>query len=432
MSGFLGVAARTGAGRVLEARLLPRDVAWFYLRALRLAAAEGDRVSVASAPRPRELKALLTVARGCDHVVEIGTGDGWTAAALALDDPLRHVTAYHPVAHPARDRYLTLAGPSVRARVDALTGSSPAAVVPPSGSACMLVIDGTRGRDEVMSAFSGCLASVRTGGLVVFRGYADPHHPGVGEAVLALGLEGRPGPGGTYVWRKPEPPRSQPPVAAAPPKASRPRRRPRAGRLLVPALVVAGLAAGAGLAALVTGGSGDDRPGTANASKTTESGRTASNATAGGKGGTAATALRRRRAAARARERSARARQRRRRGATGQPGAKQRRAGRRQRRTGAGGDAGGGSRGGGSPSPGLEAGFARHFSGSGRRRLGDIRVARDSVLAWSSDLADLSIRSAALRLNSARPRGHIQLSSGIYRDFTVESAGRWTITLRPR
>jgi hypothetical protein len=78
----------------------------------------------------------------------------------------------------------------------------------------------------------------------------------------------------------------------------------------------------------------------------------------------------------------------------------------------------------------LDAGSSRHFSGVGRRRIGDITLPRDSVLEWTSDSADLSIRSAALRLSSAQPSGRMELSKGVYRDFTVESAGRWTITLR--
>jgi hypothetical protein len=251
MSGFMGVAARIGAGRILEARVLPRDVAWFYVRAVRLAISQRDRLSIATAPPPGELKALLTLARGCRHVVEIGTGDGWAAAALAIDDPMRHVTAYHRVAHPQRDSYLALAEASVRARVDARTGSSAAAVVPGSGSACMLVIAGTGGREDVMDTFSGCLAAVRVGGLVVFRGYGDPRHPGVSEAVPALGLDGMPGPGGTYVWRKPEAPKPVAAAAVAPPAPApaAPRRRRRAlGRLVVPALVVVGV-----------GGPGDGR-----------------------------------------------------------------------------------------------------------------------------------------------------------------------------
>ena len=403
--------------------MLPRDVAWFYVRALRLAAAERDRVSTASAPRPRELKALLSLARGCEHVVEIGTGDGWTAAALALDDPLRHVTAYHPVAHPARDRYMGLAGSSVQARVDALTGSSPAAVVPPSGSACMLVIYGARGRDDVMSAFSGCLASLRTGGLVVFRGYGHPHQPGVGEAVLALGLDGRPGPGGTYVWRKPEPP-PPPEAAPAPVRIPSPRRRLPVGRLLVPALVVAGVAGGAGLAALVTGG-GSDSGGTTNAFETAGSGRTA---TQDGQRAGTATRAQRRVAAARDRERRAQARKRFRGATGGERGAKQ--PSNRSASRGVGGARGGSTGGRTRSRVVLDAGSSRHFSGTGRRRIGDMRLPHDSVLEWTSDSADLSIRSSALRLNSAQPRGRMNLSSGIYRDFTVESAGRWTITLR--
>jgi hypothetical protein len=59
-------------------------------------------------------------------------------------------------------------------------------------------------------------------------------------------------------------------------------------------------------------------------------------------------------------------------------------------------------------------------------------VARESVLEWTSDAADLSISSTALQLDSARPSGRLELSAGLYRDFVVESAGRWTITLRPR
>ena len=408
--------------------MLPRDVAWFYVRALRLAAAERDRVSMPSAPRPRELKALLSLARGCEHVVEIGTGDGWTAAALALDDPLRHVTAYHPVAHPARDRYLGLAGSSVQARVDALTGSSPAAVVPASGSACMLVIYGARGRDDVMSAFSGSLASLRTGGLVVFRGYGHPNQPGVGEAVLALGLDGMPGPGGTYVL-------AQARAAATPPDC-----RPDAGRIRQPApspasgRPPAGAGAGGGRS---RGGcrAGGARDGRRQRSAGHHERLRDHTAPAGPprrtvrRAGTA-TRSQRRLAAARDRERRAQARKRFRgrhgrrawrEAAQQQPGAHRgaKVAPAAAARVGA---------------PRAELSWRRAPLATSRaaeqRRIGDIRLPRDSVLEWRSDSADLSIRSSALRLNSAQPRGRMSLSSGIYRDFTVESAGRWTITLR--
>jgi hypothetical protein len=103
---------------LLSLRALPWRVARFYIRARRHAARNGDRFSLDSAARPEELAELLALARGRHVVVELGTGTGWSAIALALDDPHRRVVSYDPTVRSERLAYLKLAGPDARRRIE--------------------------------------------------------------------------------------------------------------------------------------------------------------------------------------------------------------------------------------------------------------------------------------------------------------------------
>jgi predicted O-methyltransferase YrrM len=105
-----------------EVALLPPRVMSFQLRARRMARRDQDMFSLTSVTRPRDLKLLLSVARGHTRTVELGTATGWTAISLALADPRRRVVSYDIVERLEPSRYLVLVDPSVRARIELVVG----------------------------------------------------------------------------------------------------------------------------------------------------------------------------------------------------------------------------------------------------------------------------------------------------------------------
>lgn len=149
----------------------------------------GDRFSLISATRPDDLAVLLALARDRGRVVELGTGTGWTALALALDDPMREVVTYDPIDRPERGLYLDLTKPEVRSRVMFVNTAGDRG---PSTSHAvdLLYIDSAhdrRGTIEELRAWKPVLAP---GALVVFDDYTHPDFPGVREAVRELELLG--------------------------------------------------------------------------------------------------------------------------------------------------------------------------------------------------------------------------------------------------
>jgi predicted O-methyltransferase YrrM len=197
------VSALRGELRLaLSLRVLPAGVAVFCWRARRHALRAGDRFSLDSAARPRELALLLTLAADRSAVVELGTGTAWTAIAFALAEPARRVLSCDPCVRPEREAYLELAGPRARGRIELRKEPDhvgPNAADPPVQ---LLFIDSSHDREPTVRAFRAWRQALAPGAVVVFHDHAHPDYPGVREAVLDLGLSGQET-GGLFVWRAP-------------------------------------------------------------------------------------------------------------------------------------------------------------------------------------------------------------------------------------
>jgi predicted O-methyltransferase YrrM len=179
------VDARFAAG----AALLPPRVAWFQVRARRLARQTGDVFSLTSVTRPRDLRTLLTVARGRRRVVEVGTATGWTAISLALADPRRTVLTCDIAEREEPQRYLSLIGGDVRARIELAVRSGSEG---PTDDAPvdLLYIDSSHERADTIAEVQAWRPALRAGAVIVFDDYPHPDFPGVREAVAQLGLSG--------------------------------------------------------------------------------------------------------------------------------------------------------------------------------------------------------------------------------------------------
>lgn len=188
---------------LVSLRLLPFRVATFFLRARRHALRSGDRFSLNSAARPRELAELLSISGDCRAVVELGTGTAWSAIALALANRSRRVISYDPSVREAREAYLDLAGGDVRGRIELRAEPDTAGPHPGDPPVDFLFIDSLHEREPAAAAFYAWQAALAPGAVVVFHDYGHPDYPGVAEAVSDLGLDGQRS-GGQFVWRAPE------------------------------------------------------------------------------------------------------------------------------------------------------------------------------------------------------------------------------------
>ena len=186
---------------VLSLRRLSPRVACFLWCARGHAIRTGDVFSLDSAIRPAELTALVALARGRGRVVELGTGTGWSAIALALDDSRRRVVTYDPVVRPERAEYLAMVGDTVRDRVE-LRDERDTAGPRPGEAAELLFIDSSHDRESVLAAFRAWRAALIPGSVVAFHDYGHPGYPGVRDAIQELGLVGAET-NGIFVWQAP-------------------------------------------------------------------------------------------------------------------------------------------------------------------------------------------------------------------------------------
>ncbi len=179
------VDARFAAG---AARLPPR-VAWFQLRARRLARRTDDVFSLSSVTRPADLRTLLEAARGRHRVVELGTATGWTAISLALADPRRTVLTCDNAEREEPQRYLGLVAGDVRARIE-LAIRSGSDGPPDDGPVDLLYIDSSHERAQTIDEVVAWRPVLRPGAVIAFDDYTHPGFPGVREAIAELGLAG--------------------------------------------------------------------------------------------------------------------------------------------------------------------------------------------------------------------------------------------------
>ncbi len=187
MGRVLAAARRAG----LLVRLLPPRVAWFYFRARRAAARDGDEWTLNSATGPESLALLLRLARARRAVVEIGTGTAWTTAALALDEPHRTVVSYDPVVRPERDRYLAIAGAGAVARIELIQAGGEAGPPPEGPAPDFVFVDGSHEKDLTIRTFEAWRGALAPGGVIAFHDYGNDLYPGVSEAIEELGLSGK-------------------------------------------------------------------------------------------------------------------------------------------------------------------------------------------------------------------------------------------------
>ncbi len=170
-------------------RGVPPAVMWFQWRARQLAYRTDEMFSFMSATRPSDLRTLLECARGAKRIVELGTGTGWAAISLALDDRRRRILTYDTFDREPQ-RYLQLVGPDVRARIEFVVG--PGSTVPDRpGTVDLLYIDSSHEREQTIAEVRAWAPHLRPGAPVLLDDYVHSEFQGVREAVAELGLDGQ-------------------------------------------------------------------------------------------------------------------------------------------------------------------------------------------------------------------------------------------------
>jgi predicted O-methyltransferase YrrM len=351
-----------------DARALPEELRWVYLRSLRAAARRDEASGLADADRPAELARLLELAKGSEHVVGFGGRSGLSAIALAMDSPGRQVTVFGPSTDGGhQDDSRGFVDREVRSRV--AFRPQPAGELPKRSPAPDLVfVDPHADRLDGLAAARSGERIIRPGGLMVLPGSGDGEVDGL---IARLQLDGS-FVDGAFIWRKPiERGWGRAPVHTT------------WERLRLPAL---GLIVGAAVAVVLP----DSGPGMSG------------NARVGAPIGPASPS---RVAEGATRRRPGTAGKRRRVSSTGAPSRVKPRARGRPRR-------GAGS-----------------FSGTGDGRLGTIRVDHPTILGWTAGGSPFVIRSETWRFRPRERSGTTVLTPGTYRQFGVEAGTSWKLKL---
>lgn len=188
--------------RNAELLRLPPRVGRFYSRARRLAARSGDDWSLQSATKPESLAELLSLARDHRSVVEIGTGTAWTTVAFALADRRRRIVSFDPIVRPERERYLALAAPQARERIELVEGPGERGPAPGASIPDFVFIDGSHERARTIETFEVWRRAVGPGAVIAFHDFGNPAYPGVSDAIRELRIEGEVR-RDVFVWRAP-------------------------------------------------------------------------------------------------------------------------------------------------------------------------------------------------------------------------------------
>ena len=183
-----------------QVRVLPPRVAVFHTRALMAAWRVGDDFAWESATRPDDVLALLRLAEGRRHVVELGTATAWTSAAFVLADDERRVTSFDPVVQEHRERYLSLLPSGARSRLDLVQAPGADGAASFEGQVDFLFVDSTHEHAGTVTEVRAWRDHMTPGGLMVLHDYGNPAFPGVATAVEELGLDGDTV-GGSFVCR---------------------------------------------------------------------------------------------------------------------------------------------------------------------------------------------------------------------------------------
>lgn len=74
-----------------------------------------------------------------------------------------------------------------------------------------------------------------------------------------------------------------------------------------------------------------------------------------------------------------------------------------------------------------------HWSGTGNRTLGTVKVVRDAAVRWTSSgrRFELTDRARKLRISGRAGSGQSFVARRTYRDVRVKAKGRWTLTITP-
>lgn len=175
----------------VEAQSFPPPLRQFRRSAITLALRSRDLMAIRYTVPTAQLKILLALTERRGRIVEIGTGWGWTAAALVLAHPGCAVESYDPVVPRLRSAYLELLPEEARARIELLEARGEDAT-PPGRQVDTLFVDDAHDTAEIVATVSRWLPVLATDAIVVFDDFGERYYPGVRAAVEQLGLSGYP------------------------------------------------------------------------------------------------------------------------------------------------------------------------------------------------------------------------------------------------